>query len=107
MLNSLGTLNIKLKHSTDMCGIVGYIGNKEAFPILIGGLEKTRIPGIRFSRCCAAERQPGTVQKNGQGFRFGEFCSGRKIPAETLELDIPAGQPTANPAMQMHIRTSR
>ena len=33
-----------------MCGIIGYIGDKQVLPILIDGLRQARIPRLRLGR---------------------------------------------------------
>ncbi len=45
-----------LKEGEDMCGIVGYVGDKSALPILIGGLKKLEYRGYDSAGCAVVSK---------------------------------------------------
>src|SRR5262245_38515072 len=65
-----------------MCGIVGYVGRKDATPILIGGLRRLEYRGYDSA---------GVAVSNGQGARVVR-CRGKLAALEKLlESDRPDG----------------
>ena len=89
-----------------MCGIVGYIGSKQAAPILLDGLSKLEYRGYdsagiavrdgadKFKVVKAKGRLKGLIEKTDEG---------RAVP---VVLVIRDGQHTASRPSSMHIRIS-
>ena len=71
----------KHKHSDSMCGIVGYIGTKEAFPILIKGLRRLEYRGYD-SAGMALVNGDGSLnvyKTKGKVDNLVEFCSDKNV----------------------------
>ena len=61
-----------------MCGIVAYLGNRDAYPILIEGLRKLEYRG--YDSAGVALMQDGQIQmykKKGRVDELDQYCSGR------------------------------
>lgn len=83
-----------------MCGIVGYIGEEQAAPILLNGLQKLEYRGYD-SAGVAVYNSTGlhVVKSKGRlSVLEGILEGGKSLPAQWA-LAIPVGPPTAPPAM--------
>ena len=76
-----------------MCGIVGYIGHKQAGPILLDGLSKLEYRGYDSA---------GIAVRNGSDQAVVVKAVGK---LENAVLVTPDGQPMVHQALSMHILT--
>lgn len=61
-----------------MCGIVGYIGKKEAYPIIMDGLQKLEYRGYDSSGIALLNGRLNIYKKKGKVADLGTFTKGKK-----------------------------
>ena len=89
-----------------MCGIVGYVGDKQATPILIGGLRRLEYRGYDSAGVAVSNghgRQGGALP--GQAVGAGEAARDRPARAAPSASATPAGPPTGGPPTRTPTRT--
>lgn len=64
-----------------MCGIVAYIGNKEAYPILIKGLKRLEYRGYDSAGVALLNGSLDVYKKQGKVSMLEDFATGKKLSA--------------------------
>lgn len=90
-----------------MCGIVGYIGDEQAAPILLSGLSKLEYRGYDSAGIAVRDEATGKIEIVKEKGRLralvektDQWESSTRAPAVLVIRD---GQPMENPLLRMHI----
>ena len=89
-----------------MCGIVGYVGDKQAAPILLAGLSKLEYRGYDSAGLAVrdGEELAEVVKATGKLVNLSDKTDGGKALPAAVVSDIRDGQRMVSRPKQMHIR---
>ncbi len=62
-----------------MCGIVGYVGNKNVFPVLINGLKRLEYRGYDSSGIAICNAGLHVYKKKGKVSELEQYCADQKV----------------------------
>ena len=85
-----------------MCGIVGYTGPREAYPIIIKGLKRLEYRGYDSTGVALQNGGLKVYKKKGKVAELEEILVGKDLHAHAA-LAIPAGPLMVNPVIAMPI----
>ena len=88
-----------------MCGIVGYIGHKEAYPVLIKGLRRLEYRGYDSAGVALinSDGNLNVYKTKGKVDNLTEYCSDKNVSGSVGIV----GLPMANPRRAMRTLTIR
>ena len=91
-----------------MCGIVGYVGEKQALEVVVAGLRRLEYRGLRLRRGRRGGRRRARGAQEGRqaGQPGGAAGNGPAAASRPPASATPAGRPTAGPPTPTPTRTS-
>ncbi|MEJ0079410.1 MAG: hypothetical protein WDM78_00230 [Puia sp.] len=88
-----------------MCGIVAYIGPREAYPVIMKGLKRLEYRGYDSAGVALLDDNNLRVYKNKDALRRSKKVLSGKTCTPTPVSATPDGPHTANPVTVMRIHT--
>ena len=87
-----------------MCGIVGYIGLRQAYPILIKGLQRLEYRGYDSAGIALLDGDILNYKRKGKVADLEQFCESKNTKVLS-ELVIQDGRHMGSPMMSMLTHT--
>ena len=92
-----------------MCGIVGYVGDKQALEVVVEGLRRLEYRGYDSAGVAILDRGRRALQverKAGKLANLEKVLAEHELPRHRSASATPAGRPTARPPTPTPTRTS-